>query len=356
MCERPVILVKMTITLERELEERNRVQSERRNVAEASEAAEKSSKEYLDTDEGKLMIMKMAEKRAHELQASEADSRFKGACELEFRRKRKRLEKAFKKKEAKVQKRRNESHDELEEKKEKLMEKGKELVGWAAEQNDIAIDKVLDELANLPEDEELNKLQDKYEKDLEKLIKDIEKKAKKGTLVERIVPKALLEFKNSMTKDHNEKLNELMVDLRRQYIERESYRARKKVKGEHQKLKKIMSSWTGLGMRDSFREWKKWTKHRVKQRRRDVRAKNRADRFQYEQEMANKDFATWNLDKWVRHWDEFNDLPYWVHGESQEATYDEPSIETYIPKGWEEPEPPACMRDEDTGVLLSPRR
>jgi hypothetical protein len=300
------------------------VQNERKNVVEASEASEKSAQEYLDTDEGKLMIRKMAEQRAHELQASEADSKFKGACELEFRRKRKRLEKAFKKKEAKVQKRRNETHDELEEKKGKLREKGKELVGWAAEQNDIGVDKLLDQLANLPEDEELKKLQDKYEKDLEKLIKDIEKKAKKGTLVERIVPKALLEFKNSMTKDHNEKLNELMVDLRRQYTERESYRARKKVKGEHQKLRKIMSSWTGLGMRDTYKEWKIWTKHRVKQRRRDVRAKNREDRFNYEQEMANKDFASWNLDKWQRNWDEFNDLPYWVHGETGESTYEEP--------------------------------
>ena len=53
--------------------------------------------------------------------------------------------------------------------------------------------------------------------------------------------------------------------------------------------------------------------------------------------------GTWT----IRHWDEFNDLPYWVLGETQEATYDEPSLETYIPKGWVE-RPPESMWDEDT--------
>jgi len=48
MCERPVIMIKMTITLERELEERRRQQEERNRIKEASEAAEKSAKEYLE--------------------------------------------------------------------------------------------------------------------------------------------------------------------------------------------------------------------------------------------------------------------------------------------------------------------
>ncbi|GMI08986.1 hypothetical protein TrVE_jg11434 [Triparma verrucosa] len=355
MCERPVMLVKMHITLERELEERQRQAQERKTVKEASEAAEKSAKEYLETDEGQIMIRKMAEARAHELQHSEANSKFKGALELEFRRKRKRLEKAFKKKEKKLQAKRNEAHDEMEKKKDALMEKGKELVGWAAEQNDIQIDKLLDTLANLPEDALLTQLVDKYEADLAKIVKEIEKKAAKGSLAERILPKALIEFKNSMTKDHNEKLNELMVDLKRQYVERESYRARKKVKMEHIKLRKIMGAWTGLGLRENFDEWKVWTKHRVRQRRRDIRKKNRENRFQYEQEMANKDFAVWNLNKWQRNWDEYNDLPYWVHNVTGESTYDEPDIEAYIPKGWVEPDPPECMKDAATGELLSPR-
>ena len=405
MCERPVMLVKMTITLERELQERQRIQNEKNTVIEASAAAEKSAKEFLETDEGKLMIRALADRRAHELQKDEAKNRFQGALELQFRRKRKKLEKGFKKKEAKLHKVRDEHQEELEKKKETLMEKGKDLVGWAAEQNDNAIDKgecfrigagagigfdavavvlaaekrqtkssctpltparllavlpsppstVLDELANLPEDADLSKLVDKYEADIDKLVKDIEKKSKKGSLVEKIMPAKLLEFKNGLTKDHNEKLNELMVDLKSQYVDRESYRARKKVKEEHRKLKKIMTSWTGLGMRDTYREWKSWTKHRVKQRRRDIRKKNREDRFGYEQEMANKDFASWHLSKWVRNWDEFNDLPYWVHTESQETTYDEPMLSTYIPEGWVEPEPPACMRDDETGELLSPR-
>ena len=180
MCERPVMLVKMNITLERELEERQRQQQERKTVKEASEAAEKSAKDYLETDEGQIMIRRMAEQRAHELKATEADSKFKGALEFEFRRKRKRLEKVFKKKERKMQKQRNEAHDELEKKKDALMEKGQELVGWAAEQNDAAVDKVLEQLANLPEEIKLKQLVDKYEADLAKMVKEVRSERRRG--------------------------------------------------------------------------------------------------------------------------------------------------------------------------------
>jgi len=355
MCERKVILVKMKITLERELVERNRTNQERERVKETCAAAEKSAKEYLELDEGKLFIRKLAEVRAHELQINDSDSRFKGAVELEFRRRRKKLEKAFKKGEKKLHVKRNETHAELEAQRKKLDAKGEKLEGWAAEQNDAAIDRVLHTLSNLPEDEALGKLQDKYEEDLANLIKAIEKKAEKGSLASRIVPKALMEFKNSMTKEHNEKLSELMVDLKRQYVDREVYRARKKIKVEHAKLRKIMASWTGLGMKGTFMDWLSWTKHRVKQRRRDVRRDNREARLGYEQEMANKDFASWNLNKWKKNWDDFNDLDYWVHAVTGESTYDEPDIETYIPKGWVQPDPPACIMNEHTGAPLSPR-
>lgn len=32
-----------------------------------------------------------------------------------------------------------------------------------------------------------------------------------------------------------------------------------------------MAMWVGLGMRESFAEWKTWTKRRIKQRRKDAR-------------------------------------------------------------------------------------
>ena len=43
-----------------------------------------------------------------------------------------------------------------------------------------------------------------------------------------------------------------------------------------------------------------------------------------------------------------------MHKESGKSTYDEPTTETYIPKGWTEPDPPACLFDSN-GNLLSPR-
>ena len=189
MCERPSLLVKMTITLEKELLERQKQQQEKDRVAEVEASAEKSAQEYLRSDAGKIMIFKMAAARAHELTVIEKNSKFKGALEIEFRNKRKKLEKAFKKKEKKLQEQRNKHHDDLEKQKEALMTKGKELVGWSAEQNDVAIDKILDELSNMPEDVLLGKCQDDYEKDVEKLVKTIEENASKGSFSERFVPK-----------------------------------------------------------------------------------------------------------------------------------------------------------------------
>ena len=39
----------------------------------------------------------------------------------------------------------------------------------------------------------------------------------------------------------------------------------------YQVFRNIMEMWIGLGMRESFAEWKTWTKKRIKQRRRDAR-------------------------------------------------------------------------------------
>lgn len=38
-----------------------------------------------------------------------------------------------------------------------------------------------------------------------------------------------------------------------------------------QVFRRIMAMWVGLGMRESFAEWKIWTKKRIRQRRRDTR-------------------------------------------------------------------------------------
>lgn len=38
-----------------------------------------------------------------------------------------------------------------------------------------------------------------------------------------------------------------------------------------QVFRRIVALWVGLGMRESFAEWKIWTKKRIKQRRKDAR-------------------------------------------------------------------------------------
>ena len=61
------------------------------------------------------------------------------------------------------------------------------------------------------------------------------------------------------------------------------------------------------------------------------------------------------MNQWARHWDNFNDLPYWINSISNEESYVEPSTIHYLPSGWIPPVPPQWMINEKSGELLSPR-
>ena len=66
MCERPAMLIKMNITLEKQMTEKTRKKNEMKNLEMALRSAKDMAKMFLSCDEGKLMIRRMAEKRMTE--------------------------------------------------------------------------------------------------------------------------------------------------------------------------------------------------------------------------------------------------------------------------------------------------
>ena len=61
MCERPALLLKMSVTLERDMTEKRRRKNEEGRINQAKVAAERFAKQYLLTDKGQLMIRQQAE-------------------------------------------------------------------------------------------------------------------------------------------------------------------------------------------------------------------------------------------------------------------------------------------------------
>ena len=66
MCERPAMLIKMNITLERQMTEKTRKKNEMKNLEMALRSTKEMANIFLSCDEGKLMVRKMAEKRMKE--------------------------------------------------------------------------------------------------------------------------------------------------------------------------------------------------------------------------------------------------------------------------------------------------
>jgi len=60
MCERSALMIRMDITLERDMTERKRKENQNRMLEEAVSKAEETSQAYITSDEGKIMIHFMA--------------------------------------------------------------------------------------------------------------------------------------------------------------------------------------------------------------------------------------------------------------------------------------------------------
>ena len=114
----------------------------------------------------------------------------------------------------------------------------------------------------------------------------------------------------------------------------------------------ILSSWLGVSTEEAFFGWKEGIQEAKCGRKRDIKAQMRADRLQYESDLALLEYAKRQMLLWHEHWDEFNDVKFWVNEKTGESTYDEPTVERFLPSGWVMSDPPPHMFDEETGELL----
>ncbi len=75
--------------------------------------------------------------------------------------------------------------------------------------------------------------------------------------------------KRSNKKEFQDLVEELSIDLVNKEVEKEAEKAKRTALDEHAILHRVTAMWLGLGMKETFAEWKTWVQRRVSQVDRD---------------------------------------------------------------------------------------
>eukprot|EP00986_Skeletonema_menzelii_P013693 scaffold8164_cov156-Skeletonema_menzelii.AAC.14 len=138
------------------------------------------------------------------------------------------------------------------------------------------------------------------------------------------------------------KRNEAKV--RKEYIEQEVAKSTAKVIEENDKIRRIMKKWVGNSVCDVFKGWRVLLHASKKHRRGQARDLLREDRRTYENNVNAYKLKDLELLKYDEMYDQFNDLPIWVHRDTNEVRAHTLSYPTM----------PNSLLDE-TGEPLTPR-
>ncbi|CAM9225803.1 unnamed protein product, partial [Sphacelaria rigidula] len=307
MCERKATLIKHDIILEREQEERRRLALEQEDIDFRVALAKRIVKDRAETIEGKKFYRSAAIKVAEELIKDQLVEESKGGTDTLKAHRRSTVEKKFTKSREKLQKAREYRLTDVKNKVKVMEDEVKELRGWAKEQKEAQIDQALQRMRELPEDKELEELDQKLEQEVER----VERQAAAAT--SRKIQSAAKKKVGRGHKGFQDLVDEMMIDLVQQEMEERGEEAREKAEAEHKVLRRITAMWVGLGMRETFAEWKTWTKGRIKQRRKDARKALREAWHDYEAEGVVGVMAEWKRSFWEESFDVYTETTQWVH-------------------------------------------
>jgi len=365
MCTRPAMMVKTSITFERQMTEKRRQQNERNVIDAAVASADRSARRYLGTDEGIVTVRKVAERRAVELahvaNVAAADSAMKVFEDQRQRRK----EQVAMSTDDDMEERESDdgsgdltrtdtdgrsSDDEAED-----LSSMEETSSEAQTRKEISPSE--DSVQTADESKALE-----YFDDFIALARTIEELPSmrrvnlKQTSHSSNRDKSVSKTKSKLIIADDDDIREIEAKLREKFIEKEAEERRSTILENNRKMKLIMSGWLGLSMEEVFLEWKQIVKDRKKQRLRDEKKRNKHERLNYEDQLAKLHFAETEVKKWYRQYDHYNDVPYWIHSESGDTLWEEPTIYHYLPSpDWTPPQLPACLINEKTGKMLTPR-
>ena len=140
--------------------------------------------------------------------------------------------------------------------------------------------------------------------------------------------------------------------LRAEYIATETDKRRKAAEETNRKMKMVLKSWIGMNTEEAFDGWREAIRDAKRGKRKDIKAQMIADRLKYNSDLALVEYAKRQLLLWRKEWDEFNDCYYWANETTGETTYEEPTVQRFLPSSWVVSEPPSHAGDNETGILF----
>ena len=155
-----------------------------------------------------------------------------------------------------------------------------------------------------------------------------------------------------MSSEYRKVRAELMIDVQKQYVEREVGKARDAKHREVENMKKIAKAWGGVGMSDCFKAWRRYTRLNMNSK---VREEARLKRLKFNAREVPK--ATIKLARWkVLMWgkperDVWSGELFWVHRKTGEIRWTLPTTQEYLPKNFVMPPEFEGMSDEDMDAL-----
>ncbi|CAM9246410.1 unnamed protein product [Chrysoparadoxa australica] len=341
MCEREATLIKADIILEREQVERDRAKMEREDVDFRIKLAKTIVMEYSESPEGRAYYQRKAIAKAESITREKEAGKYQSEAEALLARRKDQINAGFEKDKAKLLKVRDDRLADMRLKVKEMEAAAETLRGWGLEQKEAQIDELVKSMKKLPEDKALAALHDKWEQALEKAVTDAQVKTQKTN------KKVMFKKMKRGGKVFQDLVDELLIDMVNRDAEKEGKRAEARAHEDHAVIRRIMAMWIGLGMRETFADWKAWTQQCIRRRRRDRRQAIRQAWHDFEAANVVTEMAEWKMNKWEEHWDEYNDIPYWIHCETRITRYEPvPTIEEFMPEGHEIPKPPAVQLED----------
>ncbi len=329
MCQRVCTLYKMHIVLEREKIARDLLEREKAETEEAAFAASAAAREFTESEDGKLYFFHRAKVKADEVMAERKKKRW---GDKNYDKMSKELDVCNKKYDKKAEKAKATLEASLKAYKEQLEELEKEEdaapAGYAREKLGERIEEMMAKIHEPEEEKAVQAVEDERKAELQEI-------EEKWTGKDYKKPGAFTSYLGKFEKEHRVLVEELAVDLIRVFTEREQARARKKIEEQHRKMRIIRVNWQGLGGRECFIAWRRFTKRNRRQRAKDSHTEDREQQRADAEIGGTVKLARWRLSQWIEGFDPWSDLPFWTQTTTGNVVWAKPLLADTLPPGFE---------------------
>eukprot|EP00943_MAST-04B_sp_MAST-4B-sp1_P001418 g1418.t1 len=226
-----------------------------------------------------------------------------------------------------LQERKTRRLNDLTKRREKLLHKKEALRGWELEKCEEEIDSILEKLERSPEDEEIARIHEDNED------ADAELADAKTAATQAAGFKPLTEAQKKRPDAALLKLaHSLLQKATLKYVEEQKQLAKEKAMRETALMAHIYDRWQRSDMKMIFEAWREVALVMIEVREYLGERAEEADEHKKMTDYVDTLLVRMEQEKWVEHWDEFNEKYYYIHSETGVQKDFIPEDEKYVPR------------------------